>query len=120
MSHFTKVEQANIVSKEAFVKAAEEMGYKIKADGMIRGWNGRTTKMDVGVSCPEQEYDFGIKKNAKGTFDLIAESFFPRKILNRASQLTTKHTIISDYHKKGFLAKVSEDAQQNLVVTLTR
>lgn len=126
MSHFTKVSTANIVSKESFVAACKELGYEdIKEGGTIRGWRGRTEKMDVAVTVPGSQYDFGIKRSADGKkFDLIAEDYLNKYekpgILGRVIQLTTKHTIVSQYRKQGFVARVSVKEDQSLHVTLTR
>ena len=121
MSHFTKLETANIVSKEHFIAACRELGYKdIKEGGAIRGWNGRTEAMDVAVTVPNSQYDFGIKRSADGKkFDLIAEDFLDRAILGKVVQMTTKHTIIAQYRRQGFTARVTEKAG-NLHVSLTR
>jgi hypothetical protein len=37
-----------------------------------------------------------------------------------ATQLTTKHTIVAQYARQGFVASVKTDASNNIVVTLTR
>lgn len=124
MSHFTAVSTANIVSKESFVAACKEMGFKeITENGDVRGWAGQKRKMDVAVRVPNCKYDFGIVKN--GTkYDLIAEDYLNKYekpgILGKVIQLTTKHQIIRDYRLKGFTARVTEKADQSLHVTLTR
>jgi len=120
VSHFTKVSTANIVSKDSFIAACKELGYKdIKENAPIRGWSGRTTQCDVAVTVPNSKYDFGIQKNGS-RFDLIAEDFLDRKILGRVVQMTTKHTILAQYRLKGFIARVTEKADQSLHITLTR
>ncbi len=120
MSHFTAVSTANIVSEDSFIAACKELGYtEIKKKSAIRGWMGRTQLMDVAVTVPNSEYDFGIKKNGN-KFDLIAEDFLDRDLLGRVVQMTTKHTIISQYRQKGFMAQVSVKEDQSIHVTLTR
>ena len=120
MSHFTAVKSANIVSKEAFIAACEELGYKqIKENAPIRGWSGQTQLMDVAVTVPNSKWDFGIKKNGN-KFDLIAEDFLDRSILGRVAQFTAKHQIVRDFRLKGFTARVTEKADRSLHVTLTR
>lgn len=119
MSHFTAVSTANIVSKESFIAAVKELGYTdIKEKGTIRGWAGQTQEMDVAVTVPNSLYDFGIRKNGN-KYDLIAEDYFDKKALGRVVQVTTKHTIVSQYRRQGFIARVVEKAG-NLHVTLTR
>lgn len=120
MSHFTKVSTANIVSKESFIAACKELGYtEIKENASIRGWAGQGLKCDVAVTVPNSKYDFGIQKNGS-KFDLIAEDFLSRDILGRVIQMTTKHTIVAQYRRQGFVARVTQKADQSLHITLTR
>ncbi len=127
MSHFTAIKTANIVSESAFIAACEELGYKkIQKQGSIRGWSGQLRKVDVAVTVPDCKYDFGITRSADGKkFDLIAEDYLNKYqkpgILGRIVQMTTKHTLISQYRKLGFMARVTVDAKtQNMTVSLTR
>lgn len=119
MSHFSKVSKANIVSQSAFVAAAKELGYEAVVNGTIRGWQGRKENVDVAVTIPDYHYDIGIKKNGN-KFDLIAEDMFDKTRLGKIVQITTKHTLINQYRKLGFVARVNVDAKQNVVVTLSR
>ncbi len=125
MSHFTAVKTANIVSKEGFVAACKELGFKdIKDNSTIRGWAGQKQMMDVAVTVPNCKYDFGIKRSEDGKrFDLIAEDYLNKYekpgILGKVVQFTTKHTIIAQYRRQGFTARVTEKAG-NLHVSLTR
>lgn len=124
MSHFTKVDTANIVSKTSFIEACKELGFTdIKENGPVRGWAGQTLTMDVAVRVPNCKYDFGIVKNGS-KFDLIAEDYLNRYekpgILGKVVQMTTKHSIVSQYRKLGFVARVTVDAKQNINVSLTR
>lgn len=123
MSHFTAVSTANIVSEDAFIAAVKELGFtQVVKQGEIRGWNGNTTKMDVAVTVPDCQYDFGIRKNG-AKFELIAEGYLERRrpgLLGKVVQYTTKHQIVSDYRRKGFHAQVSVKEDASLHVTLTR
>lgn len=119
MSHFSKVSQANIVSEDAFIAAAKELGYEAVKGGTIRGYSGQTEKVDVAVKIPDYRYDIGIKKNGS-KFELIAEDMFDKTRLGKIVQITTKHTIMAQYRRLGFVARVHEDEKQNVVVTLSR
>ncbi len=126
MSHFTAIKTANIVSKTAFIEAVKELGFKdVKENGTIRGWSGQLRKMDVAVTVPNCKYDFGIQRSSDGkTFDLVAEDYLNKYekpgILGKVIQMTTKHTLISQYRKLGFMARVTVDEKQNMTVSLTR
>ena len=127
MSHFTKVSTANIVSKDSFIAAVKELGFKdIKENGTIRGWSGQKVQMDVAVTVPDSKYDFGIKRSADGkTFDLIAEDYLNKYekpgILGKVIQYTTKHTLVQKYRMQGFTARVSVDAKTlAMTVSLTK
>ncbi len=115
------------MSKTAFIEAVKELGYKdVKENSTIRGWSGQKQMMDVAVTVPNSKYDFGIKRSADGkTFDLIAEDYLNKYekpgILGKVVQMTTKHTLISQYRKLGFMARVTVDAKtQALNISLTR
>lgn len=127
MSHFTAIKTANIVSKDSFIAAVKELGFKdIKEGGEIRGWAGQKQKMDVAVTVPNCKYDFGIRRSPDGkTFDLIAEDYLNKYekpgILGKVVQFTTKHTLIQQYRMKGFTARVTVDAKtEAMTVSLTR
>lgn len=125
MSHFTKVEGAQIVSKDSFIEAVKELGFKdIKENAPIRGWDGNKEVCDVAVRVPDCKYDFGIKRSADGKrFDLIAESFMRHEkpgLLGKVVQTTTKRYIVAQYRRQGFAARVSDGTDGKIVVTLTR
>lgn len=120
MSHFSKVAQADIVSEEAAMAAAKELGWTATKNAEIRGYYGRTQKADLAIKIPDYQYDIGLNKNAQGKFDVVAEDMIDQNRLGRFVQLTTKHTLINEYRRKGFVARVTENDKQELVLTLTR
>jgi len=137
MSHFTKLDRCNIIDAEAFVAACQELGFlAIRQNVEIRDYYGQTMQVDIAINCGR--YDIALKKNAAGTYDLVADWWgvmgsgnkLPEKLRaacrseaelqNMLLKYTTKHTIISRYKRQGFRAIVKEDAEQNLHVELVR
>lgn len=124
MSHYTKLERANIIDPKAFIAAAKELGFhEIVENGIARGYQGATEKMDVVARHPGCKYDVGIKKNGK-TFDLIADWWGVRQTVpdaeNAFVRLTTKWTIIAQYRKLGFTPRITEKADKSLHIELSR
>lgn len=125
MSHFTKLEKANIVDPKAFIAAAKELGFtEIKEKAKMRGYMGSTMQADVVVAQPTGRYDVGIVKNGS-KYDLIADWWGVGQLQGTRGadaflRLTTKHTLINQYRRQGFLARVSEDVSRNITLTLTR
>ena len=124
MSHFTKLDRAQIKSADAFIKACADLGFvQVKRDAQMRGYAGNTQKADVVASHPSCAYDVGLAKSGTG-FDLIGDWWGIRRTVpdceNAFVRLTTKHTIIDTYRRQGFMAQVKTDAQNNIVVTLSR
>lgn len=137
MSHFTKLDKADITDPKAFVAAAQELGFdgKVEEDTQLRGFDGNTLKADVAIRC--KKYDLGIVKNERGRYDMIADFWglrmqgLPEKLQNMGVstdegiqhallRTTTKHSLMSTYKRKGFMARVQEDEKHNITVTLTR
>lgn len=134
MSHFTKIDRANIVDAEAFIAACEELGYtNVKRNAQIKDYYGKEMRVDVAINCGR--YDIALVKNADGNYDMVADwwgvrgSGLPDRLKgcstdedlqNTILRHTTKHTIVSRYKRQGFRAMISEDEEQNLHVELTR
>lgn len=133
MSHFTKLAKANITNAQAFAAAAQELGLKVELNAEGRCFSGRNKIMaDVVVKVLDGD-DIVLTKNEKGGFDMQADWSYRGQALaqkcgfknasdlqDRLIQLTTKHTIVDRYRRQGFRAEVSEDANMNLNLTLTR
>ncbi len=135
MSHFTKLDKANITDAGAFEAAAKELGLKTERNAEVRDYDGKRIKADVAVRTGAG-YDIALKKNGS-KFDMMADwsmMLLPEdlrkkcaadkrggaQLANRLVALTTKHTLINQYRRQGFTARVTEDAKLNLTVTLTR
>lgn len=138
MSHMTKLDKANIVNSLAFEAAAKELGLEVERNGTIEDWAHKRVKCDVAVRVPGT-YGIGIKKN--GTkFDLLSDWSMMRvpeqlakkvsldgsghargnDVANRLLALTTKHTLIANYRRQGFVARVTENEKREITVSLTR
>lgn len=137
MSHFTKLERANITDKTAFVAACKELfGFvSVKENVEIKDFYGKTMKVDLAFSTGK--YHIALKKNESGKYDMISDWWGVRgemtaemkarmggmndaDLQNAILRLTTKHAIVQKYRKLGFRADVREDANHNIDVKLTR
>jgi hypothetical protein len=125
MSHFTKVSQAVIKSKEAFIKAAKELGFEV-VQGKMRGYNGATKDAEVVVRKAGCPYDVGLHKAENGTFEMEADwwgvnqHIESRDGASEFSQLTTKHTIKMTYQAQGFMVQESKLDDGSIKLRLTR
>jgi len=138
MSHFTKLEKANIVSQDAFLAACEELGLnEVIKNTTIKDYFGNSSKVDVAVKVGS--YHIGLVKNDAGTYDMIADwwgvrgsqlrgklkealgsSYSEEDIQDCMLRYTTKHTITKKYKKMGFRINVQEDENKSLIVNMTR
>jgi len=134
MSHFTKIDKANIVDVKAFASACEELGFTgIKFDVEITDYFG--SKITVCVAVPIGRYDIALQKNSNDTYDMVADWWgvmrekLPSQIKNCRTEEdiqnlilkhTTKNTIVNNYRRQGYRASVREDEEENLHVELSR
>ena len=134
MSHFTKIDRANIIDVTAFIAACKELGFNdVKQNTTIKDFYGQSMNVDVAVKVGK--YDIALKKNSNGTYDMVADwwgirgtglsakfkgCFTDAEVQDMILKHTTKNTIINKYKKLGFRASVVEDAEQNLQVELVR
>lgn len=142
MSHFTKLDRANITNADAFAAACKELGLTdVRKNVDVKDYYGHKETVDVAARAPGARYDIAIKKNASGRFDMVADWWGVRThdraknpVLDKLGafergdaslqdallRTTTKHTLIANYRRQGFVARVQEDAKHNITVTLTR
>ena len=136
MSHFTKIDKAEIVDAKAFSAACEELGFEgIKFDVEITDYY--KNKITVEVAVPVGKYDIALQKNERSTYDMVADWWgvllqreqLPEKakkcrsesdLQNLLLKYTTKHTIVRKYKKQGWRARVTEDEEENLNVELQK
>lgn len=111
----------------------------VRKNVAVKDFYGKSETVDVAARAPGAKYDVAIKKNSTGRFDMISDWWGVRGERARYAALekmgalasdeslqdailrtTTKHTLIANYRRQGFMARVKEDAQHNITVTLTR
>jgi len=123
MSHFTKLERANIVNVDAFISANKELGLtEIRKNVEITDYYGNKIKVDVAIKVGK--YDIALKKNDAGSYDMVADwwglrtSDLPAKLKACRSETdlqdlilkyTTKHTIVAKYKAQGWRANIKEE-----------
>lgn len=133
MSHFTKLAKANITDAQAFAAACRELGLQVSMNAEGKCFSGRNKIMADVVAHVLDGDDIVLTKNEKGGYDMQADWSYrgtqlaqkvglgnATDLQDRLIQLTTKHAIIEKYRRQGFRAQVSEDANKNLNLTLTR
>lgn len=135
MSHFTKLDKAQIGNVDAFIKACAQLGFdQVSRGAKIKDYYGKQIDADIAVKCGK--YDLALVKNESGKYDMIADWWgvrgvmgneAPKHKINNDTDLqnyllrhTTKHTIMDTYRRQGFRADVTEDANQNLNLKLSR
>lgn len=137
MSHFTRLAKANIVSKESFIAACKELGLnEISTNTEITDWSGKREKVDVAAKV-DGRYSVGLQK-AGSKFDMLCDWSMAQVPEGTAKKIggtgyargedlrdallraTTKHTIVAQYRRQGFLAHVTENADRSINIKLTR
>lgn len=137
MSHFTKLDKAQITDAEAFIKACADLGFtEVSRNCKIKDFYGKQIDVDVSVKTGPR-YSVALQKGENGKYDMVADwwgirgemenSDMAKHGIRNDSELqdallrhTTKHTIISRYGREGFRATVTEDEENNLNVSLVR
>lgn len=158
MSHFTKLDKANVVDAEAFIAAAAELGLTVVERNVeMRAWDTDDAPVHVDICCRfpgkkgdgAAKYGIGLIKNGK-QYEMVSDwaltgfylpkniqaklpTGFPQKdgpgggayaaceaFRGLTLQLTSKHTLIANYRRQGFVARAVEDANKNIQLTLTR
>ena len=138
MSHFTKLDKANIVDPDAFIKACKELGFdQVARDAKTKDYYNNEITADVVCKQMGGRYDLALTKSEEGNYyDCQADWWGIRKELpsecgnqgikndqdvqDAILRHTTKHTIIRKYKKMGFSAHVKEDENNNIQVKLQR
>lgn len=137
MSHFSKVARAQVRNPEAFVEAARELGFdgRLTRDTTIKDYAGKQLAVDLAIKVGDK-YDIALSKNESGRYDIVGDfwgvrQYLPQRMKDLGAtseegvqdallRTTTKHDLVAHYRRQGFIARVSEDAQHNIQVELTR
>ncbi len=142
MSHFTKLDKAQVRDPEAFVKAVKDLGFdgKIVENKQIEDYSGSKENVAVAVQGREyggRRYDIGIQKDeATGRYNMVAdwwgvsgsltsdqrENFghSESSIQDAVLRKTAQHDIVSSYARQGFMAQVQENDDKSINIKLTR
>lgn len=128
MSHFTKIDRANIVNVDAFVSACQDLGFKeVRRNVEIKDYFGAKIMVDVAIR--HGQYDIALKKNDTGTYDIVADWWGLRQvgfsdklknlsdedIQNMLLKHTTKNTIVAKYKAQGWRATIREENDEFIV-----
>lgn len=143
MSHFTKLSKADVRSPEAFLAACKELGFtgEITRDVTITDAVGATKKVSIAVKTGEYEFrghrrvaHLALEKNEKGRYDIVADFWAVRghlpsglsyvhedkQLHDAVLRTTTKHDIVANYRRQGFVARVTTNADQSINISLSR
>ena len=129
MSHFATISNINILNKSAFIKAAEELGFKIEQNTTIKDWYGKTQNVDVAL-INNNTYDIGlIYNNEKENYSLVADfdmmnnKYLPEKVqqLQKNYSLgsilenyTSKHDLMEQYPNYYITEEINETGELTL------
>lgn len=137
MSHFTKLDKAKIIDPDAFIQACADLGFtEVQRDVTIKAWDGKTKKVEIACKMAGEKYEIGLQQNEEGKYDMLADWWgirlnLPSECKNQGIKTdsdlqdtllrhTTKHTLTRKYRRQGFRAEISEDAEHNIRVRLSR
>ncbi len=143
MSHFTKLSQADVRSPDAFIAALKELGFtgEVKRDTKIKDAAGASKNVTVSIKTGDyvrgganREAALGLEKNEKGRYNIVADFWAVRKNLpaslgyvrsdkdlhDAVLRATTRQDIVSNYRRQGFIARVTENADHSVNISLTR
>lgn len=76
MSHFTKLDKANVTDVEAFLQACAAMGMtRVLRNVEMQAWavGDKPVRVDVCAHFPGNKYGIGLIKNARGTYDMVSD-----------------------------------------------
>ncbi len=143
MSHFTKLSKADVRSPDAFLAACKELGFTGEIERDITITDAVGAKKQVAVAVKTGEYNFSghdrvshlaLEKNAKGRYDIVADFWAVRKNLpsplsyvqddkelhDAILRKTTQHDLVSNYRRQGFVARVTENEDRSISISLSR
>lgn len=139
MSHFSRLDKAQIADPKAFGAACKELGFtEIAENTTIRDYAGKTVNVNIAAKAPGARYEVALVKNGSGKFDMVADWWGIRQeryrypgvidescsndadVQNALLRTTTKHAIVSQYRRQGFMARVTVNKDQSINVSLTR
>lgn len=131
MSHFSKMNDVQIVDPKAFEESGKELGFKVTNNTKIKAYDGTKILCDVAISTGT--YDVGLVKEGS-SYRMVAdwwgvqrEKDLPQKYRQALrgnsekdhqdvfKRYTTKNTIVNKYRKQGYRVNVKEEGQKLIV-----
>lgn len=83
----------------------------------MRGWNGRTENVDLGISLPNSKYDIGFRKTAVGLMPYFEHGFAAPGIAAESGAQTLDGQTCHAYSGAGAIGRL---AQRYRVLQLER
>lgn len=120
MSHFTTI-KIQIKNGEVLKEILQELGYQVKCNTTVRGYQGNTTQAEY-VIRQKNGYDLGFRRNGE-VYEIVSD-FWGAKInqkefVNSISQKYAHRTLMNSVQEQGFdieEEEVLEDGTVRVVV----
>lgn len=120
MSHFSTI-KIEIKNGEILQQVLTELGYEVKTNTQVRGYQGNQTNADY-VIRQNNGYDLGFRRNGE-SYELVADFWGARineeKFLNAINQKYAHQTLMQSVEEQGFDVEeeeVLEDGTVKVVV----
>jgi|SRR6476469_5029729 len=120
MSHFTTI-KVQIKNGEVLHEVLQELGYQVKCNTAVRGYQGDTTQADY-VIRQDNGYDLGFRRSGEN-YELVADFWGARinqqQFVNSITQKYAHKTLMATVQDQGFNVEEEEtlvDGTVRLVV----
>lgn len=120
MSHFTTI-KVQIKNGEFLHEVLQELGYQVKCNTAVRGYQGDTTQADY-VIRQDNGYDLGFRRSGEN-YELVADFWGARinqqQFVNSITQKYAHKTLMATVQNQGFNVEEEEtlvDGTVRLVV----
>ncbi len=120
MSHFTTI-KVQIKNGEVLQQVLQELGYQVKCNTAVRGYQGDTTQADY-VIRQDNGYDLGFRRSGDN-YELVADFWGARinqqQFVNSITQKYAHKTLMATVQEQGFNVEEEEtlvDGSVRLVV----
>ncbi|MBD1923511.1 DUF1257 domain-containing protein [Microcoleus sp. FACHB-831] len=120
MSHFTTI-KVQIKNGEVLHEVLQELGYQVKCNTAVRGYQGDTTQADY-VIRQDNGYDLGFRRSGEN-YELVADFWGARinqqQFVNSITQKYAHKTLMATVQNQGFNVEEEEtlvDGTVRLVV----
>lgn len=120
MSHFTTI-KVQIKNGEVLQQVLQELGYQVKCNTAVRGYQGDTTQADY-VIRQDNGYDLGFRRSGEN-YELVADFWGARinqqEFVNSITRKYAHKTLMATVQEQGFNVEEEEtlvDGTVRLVV----